>query len=648
LTAVTYTYNKGSQLGSLQDWAGRSVAYMYWPDGLVKSAANPDASSANYAYDNARRLVDIAHAGSTGQLIDRSFYTLNQVGSVTNVNHGLLAAQVARPDGLVGSNGTWTGTYASINEVVPNDSTFLASPSSPASPNYYEVSLSNIQPPMDKTAIKIHYRIAKSGNNSGQTISLLVELRQGSTVIYSGSYQSLPGATGSGWLDDTITVSAQQAQTITDYNDLRLRFTPTSSGGGQARKAQISWVEVNVPSPADPTAATSYTYDGLSRLSGSSGQNGTVAYGYDPVDNRTSVTAAGTTTYTYDRADRMTAAGAAAVTVDANGNTTVRGSDTFAFDQSNRLKTATVSGSTETYQYGADGLRFSRQIGTGTPIRYVSDVGKSLPVTIDDGTRKYVYGIGLVYAVTGTTVEAYHTDRVGSVRAITTNGAVVATYRTDDWGNVLSQTGSSSQPFGFIGELRDGSGLTYLRARYYDPSLGRFTTRDPLSGWAWLPPSLNRYAYARNGPSVYLDPTGLFTIGLCLGVDFNFFGIGGEGQFCLVASTSLEVGLTWSRGGGFIAAPTISGSFTAQVSNANCVEDLAGWFGNVGAGGGVGLGVQGSGFGGWSPRTGQPIGGGTFGVAFGAGATARGTATYTEVIGSIGRRGNGCKSTVLR
>ena len=556
---MTYTFNKASQLGLLQDWAGRSVGYTYWPDGLVKTATNPDATVATYAYDNARRLVDIAHTTSAAQLIDRSFYMLDQVGNVANVNHGLLAAQVARPDGYVGSNGTWTGTFASVNEVVPNDSTFLASPSSPASPNYYEVSLSNVQPPMDKTAIKIHYRIAKSGNNSGQTISMLVELRQGSTVVYSGSYQSLPGATGSGWLDDTVTVSAQQAQTITDYNDLRLRFTPTSSGGGQARKAQISWVEVNVPSPADPAASTSYGYDRMNRLTSSSGPDGAPSYAYDPVGNRLSKTLSGTTTYTYDRADRITAAGATSITVNANGNTTAKGTDSFAYDGGNRLKSATVSNISESYTYDGDGTRFSRQIGTGTPIRYVSDIGRGLPVTIDDGTRKYVYGLGLAYAVSGTTAEVYHADRLGSVRAITTNGSVVATYSADDWGNVIAQTGSSTQPFGFTGEPRDGTALAYLRARYYDPSLGRFMSRDSWHGIREIPRSLNDYAYLRGNPLSGADADG-HCGPPCAIAGGVIGGLGGLGGYLL---SGWALGRPFDPGQAFLA--TAGGATTGAV-----------------------------------------------------------------------------------
>jgi hypothetical protein len=40
-------------------------------------------------------------------------------------------------------------------------------------------------------------------------------------------------------------------------------------------------------------------------------------------------------------------------------------------------------------------------------------------VTVDDGTRKYVWGLGLAYAVSGSSIEIYHTDRLASVRAIT-------------------------------------------------------------------------------------------------------------------------------------------------------------------------------------------------------------------------------------
>jgi RHS repeat-associated protein len=159
-------------------------------------------------------------------------------------------------------------------------------------------------------------------------------------------------------------------------------------------------------------------------------------------------------------------------------------------------------------------------------IRYVSDVNVALPVTIDDGTRKYVYGMGLAFDVTGSSLEIYHPDRLGSVRALTNSaGTVIAGYRSDEYGILAATSGSSAQPFGFTGEPRDTTGLTYLRTRYYDPSLGRLTSRDRWLGSPHVCQTLNRYLYALNDPATFVDPSGLKSRALCAGYrDINFTG----------------------------------------------------------------------------------------------------------------------------
>jgi RHS repeat-associated protein len=254
---------------------------------------------------------------------------------------------------------------------------------------------------------------------------------------------------------------------------------------------------------------STYGYDRLSRLTSAAGADGAATYAYDPVGNRTSIVAGGTTSATFDRADRITAQGSTSMSVDAAGRLTARGADTFGYDQPNRLTTATVAGTTESYAYDGDGVRFSRQVGGGTPIRFVTDPNRALPVTIADGTRKYVWGLGLAYAVSGSSVEVYHADRLGSIRALTdATGAVTATYRTDAWGVATAQTGSSTQPFGFTGEPRDATGLSYLRARYYDPTLGRLLSRDSWGGVAGVPATLNRYGYVLGNPTSLSDPSG--------------------------------------------------------------------------------------------------------------------------------------------
>lgn len=103
-----------------------------------------------------------------------------------------------------------------------------------------------------------------------------------------------------------------------------------------------------------------------------------------------------------------------------------------------------------------------------------------------------------------------HADRLGSIRALTDGtGAVVATFRTDEFGIPTSSSGASGSPFRYTGEPTDASGLTYLRARYYDPGLGRFMSGDPFAGFAASPLSLNRYSYIGNNPATWSAPSGL-------------------------------------------------------------------------------------------------------------------------------------------
>ncbi len=134
----------------------------------------------------------------------------------------------------------------------------------------------------------------------------------------------------------------------------------------------------------------------------------------------------------------------------------------------------------------------------------------SLPRTIDDGTRKYVWGLDLAYNVAGSPLEVYHADRLGSVRLLTDEtGSVTDTYRYDESGIPTASSGSSDQPFRFTAEPTDATGLSYLRARYYDPAQGRFMARDAWAGNPKECQTLNRYAYALNDPTTRIDPSGL-------------------------------------------------------------------------------------------------------------------------------------------
>jgi RHS repeat-associated protein len=68
----------------------------------------------------------------------------------------------------------------------------------------------------------------------------------------------------------------------------------------------------------------------------------------------------------------------------------------------------------------------------------------------------------------------------------------------------------STNAYRFAGEQQDSeSGLYYLRARYFDPRVGRFISRDPLPGDARRPLSEHEYLYAQANPVNFRDPRGL-------------------------------------------------------------------------------------------------------------------------------------------
>ncbi|MBW7475185.1 RHS repeat-associated core domain-containing protein, partial [Paenibacillus oenotherae] len=82
-------------------------------------------------------------------------------------------------------------------------------------------------------------------------------------------------------------------------------------------------------------------------------------------------------------------------------------------------------------------------------------------------------------------------------------------YTYDLWGNPLTTTEGVENPFRYSGEMWDQSaGLQYLRARWYDPSMGRFISKDTYEGQIDNPLTMNLYTYVHNNPLIFTDPSG--------------------------------------------------------------------------------------------------------------------------------------------
>jgi len=118
-----------------------------------------------------------------------------------------------------------------------------------------------------------------------------------------------------------------------------------------------------------------------------------------------------------------------------------------------------------------------------------------------------------------------HFDALGSTTELTgADETQTDRYRYYAFGEIAAWSGSTLLPFRFVGRLGyyDGlvPGLLYLRARWYQPATGRFTSRDPLGSALRGSPGAGRYAYVANKPVGTADPTGLVTyvelVGACV------------------------------------------------------------------------------------------------------------------------------------
>jgi RHS repeat-associated protein len=106
----------------------------------------------------------------------------------------------------------------------------------------------------------------------------------------------------------------------------------------------------------------------------------------------------------------------------------------------------------------------------------------------------------------GTT--SYHeADGLGSITSLTaSNGSIGQSYTYDSFGNQTNSSGSLRNYFRYTArEFDTETNLYFNRARYYDPSVGRFTSEDLVRFGGG---DANFYSYVGQNPTNYADPTG--------------------------------------------------------------------------------------------------------------------------------------------
>lgn len=208
----------------------------------------------------------------------------------------------------------------------------------------------------------------------------------------------------------------------------------------------------------------------------------------------------------------------------------------YSYDARNRLVEVTKPTGTLRYGYDTDGIRTSKTEG-GVTTSYVVDHNRQYAqvlAELEDGvlSKTYTYGDDLVsQQAVGGSDSFYLYDGLGTTRGLTDGSGVLSDqYFYEAFGELLASTGSTVNSYLFTGEQFDADlEQYYLRARYYDPSVGRFTQMDTWQGRLQEPVTLHKYLYANGDPARFVDPSGRVGIAkatVALGVASTLANIG--------------------------------------------------------------------------------------------------------------------------
>jgi RHS repeat-associated protein len=476
-TTEAQTYDTGGRIASVTDAAGRVTLMEYDPAGRPLRKTFPDGTAESFTYSPAGQLISATNASGTVQFSydadDRLLQVTNIDGSTITYGYDL------------------TGNRTAVTTKLPGGPTRLTA--------YTYDRLNRIETVTDSAGAGTRYGYDEIGN--------LASVSYPNGVVSTYTYNALSRL--------VLLTHSRGAATLASYAYI------VNAAGDRTRvtHADSSFVE--------------YEYDARRRLIRESHMDpgGTKhaewRYAYDAVGNRTSLLdpAGRETLYRYDAADKLLSAGPTGFAYDARGNIIARnspaGSTAYAFNPENEMTGVNTPAGSAEFAYDARGERI-RSNGPGGMVHYLVDTANATGVsqvladydTAGAALAEYTYGYELLGQRRNGAANFHHRDGSGNVRLLSDSaGDASDTYVYNAFGERLSRTGATANPYQFAGDrYGELEGLTFLRARYYDPSTGRFISKDPFEGVLRDPVSLHRYLYANANPVAFTDPTGLMSL----------------------------------------------------------------------------------------------------------------------------------------
>jgi RHS repeat-associated protein len=499
-----YTYDSLGDVTSSTDANGNSTYYTYGSLFGVTQITYPDSTMETFSYDAVGNLIQKTDAdGST-------IFTYNPIYQITDVQYPdqsvtLTYDVTGNCTTMIDSNGSTSYTYDTRNRLL-SETRIIEGESYSASYQYDAASrmISSTFP--DQSVVTYEYdplnRLvtipghAQFTYNDDSTLESMT-YNNGITTTYQYDNRNRPVAMETQREDVEILCMNYQYDQVGNITQLTYN----------RRLLNQEWVE----------SLETFQYDWLDRLVEAQGDYGSLSYSYDPVGNRLS---SSDLTYTYNIMNELVSiSDGTTFTYDENGNTLTKakGSDIWVYTYDKRDQLIQVEKNQQIisqYEYDGDGNRVKKTewleslqeyqtiiyVYSGSYVIYEKNLDTNQQST-------YVYGTtGRIAKKVDGLIDYYHTDHLGSTRLITDgSGNVVTDITYTPFGE---STVNGQESYLYTGKEKDSSGLYYYGARYYDPELGRFLTRDKAKGKREMPQTLNRFIYCLNNPLRYIDPTG--------------------------------------------------------------------------------------------------------------------------------------------
>ncbi len=561
---TTFTFDIMNRLTGITYPDSTSVSFGYDARGRRTSATDQNNRSTVYAYDDADRLISVTDAANN--LTQYAYDTENNLTSITDANNHTTyftydafgrVIQTTFPSTLIETYGydgvgNLTSKTDRKNQTIQyvydalNRLTHKGYPDSTGVDYVYDL-VGKIQQVADPTGT-YGFAYDNMGRLIGTTTqySFLPGHNFQNAYTYDAAsnrtYLVAPDGSNNNYQYDTLNRLATLTNSLTGqfafaYDALSRRTQLTRPNGintnynydsvshllsvlHQAGSTTLDGAGYGYDYAGNRTSKTNYlngitegyTYDPIYELTQVvQGASTTESYSYDAVGNRLS--SLGVNPYSYNTSNELTATPSGSYTYDANGNTlTDAQGRSFTWDFENRLVQAVNPGvGTTTFKYDPFGRRIYKSSPNFTGI-FVYD-GDDLVETVNpSGTVVSHYTQGqkidepLAELRSGGS-SYYEADGLGSITSLSSSaGAVANTYTYDSFGNLTNFTGTLRNPFQYAGrEFDSETGIYDYRHRYYDQSVGRFISEDPIK----FDGGFNFYQYVQNQPINNFDPFGL-------------------------------------------------------------------------------------------------------------------------------------------